>query len=429
MNAKKFHAESLHEGLKLVKKEFGPDAVILSTRHLKPPKSMLGIFGKPTVEITAASDYTALADASTSTGSMRPQASPSGGVLDSAQIEKFVDPLQTELRNLRRMLQKHLVMAPEADASWRPNPFAQEIQELKKMLRALLEKNQADPLASLPAKIRLCYEEMVANGVDRQLSIELANKVASRHPRPRSYGDVKLLMAHEVMTFVKTAEENGAINGKRKVIALIGPTGSGKTTTLAKIAANSAIKGGRKTAIFTIDNHRIAAAEQLKVYAKIMGLPFELTPSAELLQKAFLRHSEEELILIDTPGIAPREKENISHLGSILSGVADLETHLVLSATAKDSDLEGTAGSFAQIPHEKLIFTKLDETTSHGVILNQLVRTSKCASFFAAGQKVPEDLEVATKERIADLVLKISEHVNFVKGQAYGPGIDLKGNG
>jgi len=195
--------------------------------------------------------------------------------------------------------------------------------------------------------------------------------------------------------------------GRPKVVALVGPTGVGKTTTLAKLAARYAYKyfEKKRVALVTLDTYRIGAAEQLKIYAQILDSPIEVVHSPKGLRAVLKRFSSYHMILIDTAGRSQNNGEQINELRQLLKQEIPIETHLVLSATTKNSDLDAITSKFGAVGFDRLIFTKLDESYTFGCILNQALKTSKPLSYITYGQRVPEDIDVAHGYLIGELML------------------------
>lgn len=198
----------------------------------------------------------------------------------------------------------------------------------------------------------------------------------------------------------------GPLKGKGMRAAFIGPTGVGKTTTIAKLAARLTFREGKRVALVTVDTFRIAALEQLRIYAQLMKLPVEVVFSPEELGAALRRHQEADAVLIDTAGRSQRDEAQMGELKEFF-GKGEIDCHLVLSAATSQEDLSQVLERFGQIPLKSLLFTKLDEANRFGVILNQSLSSGIPLSYFTTGQRVPEDIEVATPERVADLVLPL----------------------
>ncbi len=216
---------------------------------------------------------------------------------------------------------------------------------------------------------------------------------------PDSYRD---LLRTRVMEAVEVAAPY--LQGT-KIWAFIGPTGVGKTTTLAKLAAHFNLRMTKRITLITIDTYRIGAIEQLKTYARILGLPLEVAISREELKEIIEKNRRQDLLLIDTAGRNPHDPAVLEELKEFLTVHPAIENHLVLSATMKDRDLAQMVYRFSTLPIKSYIITKIDETEEYVPIFNQLLRYKKPLSYITNGQRVPEDIELATKGRVANLIL------------------------
>ncbi len=189
-----------------------------------------------------------------------------------------------------------------------------------------------------------------------------------------------------------------------RVWALVGPTGVGKTTTIAKLAAYFSLKLAQKVLLLTIDTYRIGAVEQLATYARILGLPLKVAASPKELKTYLEERGEQDLVLIDTAGRSPNNSGMLDELRDFLTVSPVIGSHLVVSATTKEGDLKKIISGFGGLPLEGYICTKLDETDQYLPLFNQLVPTRRPLAYFTHGQRVPEDLEQVTKSRIVRLL-------------------------
>jgi flagellar biosynthesis protein FlhF len=206
----------------------------------------------------------------------------------------------------------------------------------------------------------------------------------------------KVMEAVEILT----AEPQG-----KKIWAFVGPTGVGKTTTLAKVAAHFRLRFNKRIALVTLDTYRIGGIEQLKTYARILRLPLEIAGDAATLKEVIERHRDCDLLLLDTAGRNPHRQDQLEEMKAVLSADPRVENHLVLSATTKDADLAAIVRQFSVLPIRSYVFTKIDETEEYTSLFNQLLRYKRPLSYLTNGQKVPEDIEPASKGRVASLVL------------------------
>jgi len=197
----------------------------------------------------------------------------------------------------------------------------------------------------------------------------------------------------------------GAGDSCQSIQAFIGPTGVGKTTTLAKLAARSAVEQGRSVALITLDTFRIAAVSQLETYARIMGVPMEVASSRRELRRAVEKHSDKDHIFVDTVGRSPRDSREISELIEILKIPQAIHNYLVLSATTDLHQLLLAEKTFNALLYGSYIFTKLDEVEDASPMVNFLLCQNRPVSYFTMGQKVPEDLEPASRKTLAKMIL------------------------
>lgn len=442
MLVKTFKATDMSEALRMVKAEMGADAMILSSRKERR-KGILGIFSKPFFEVTAAIEP-------------RPAPKP---VLQREREERelttkeefqksMLGPLARELRELRDKVEKLTtrevaplplpdpkVETPETRSAGDNgsgggvrNLPKEDMEELKQYLLNALkakEKSEVVPVAfpahsAVPDDVKVLDSEL--KGVEKVLSIlatELqeagVEKDAASHllesvrPIAETTDDQKELRLSLVDAFSSVVKTAGPLRMKKngpKIIALVGPTGVGKTTTTAKLAAMYAMHKGAKVALVTTDNFRVGAFEQLKTYSKIMGVPLDVAGTSQELAKAAEAHGDKDLIIIDTAGRSPKDNARLTELKMLLDSGLDIEMHLCLSATTRDKELADAINNFSVLPIASLLFTKLDEAENLGSIVNTHHRSKLPLSYFTNGQMVPEDIVVATPRKLANLVMR-----------------------
>lgn len=255
--------------------------------------------------------------------------------------------------------------------------------------------------------------QLTARDLPPGLVTELLDRVERRlrlktRTTPASSGLLRQALIAEVETRITPAPALGQPDAAQKVVALIGPPGCGKTTTLAKLAMREGIHARRSTLILSTDTHRVAAPDQLRAYAAILGLPFEVAETPATLSRLLLEHAQRNLVLIDTPGFSPGEEECAQEWAEMLGGRAGVETQLVLAATTRTEDLLATMRWWDVFCPARLIFTRLDETTRPGGCLAVAMLTGKAVSFLCQGPRIPEDLEPASMAGLLRLLLGAS---------------------
>ena len=388
MKIRKFQAPTMEEALKQVKEELGPDAVILSTQKFQKSDSF-GIFSKPWIEIVAAIDFKEEEDFPEKKVK-KEKIKVREGITDENYLK-----LKEEIEKIKSLLAENL-------------NYHYEIPELKKMISILMKQSGVYEGDFLSDNFISIYEDLVMHDIDKDLAYKLLENLSfelGKDSEKISIDRLKNLLKLKLREKVKIYDEN--VNFKKpKMIAFIGPTGVGKTTTLAKIAARYSLIQKKKVALFTLDTYRVAATEQLKIYGKILKTPVVILDNKkDFLYK--LSHFEDyDYILIDTAGRSHRDSFHIKKLKDVLKGSIDI--HLTLSATTKGKDLDDIISRFSVIPFTSLLFTKLDESSTFGNIITKAIETGKPLSYFTTGQRVPEDIERANVEKITDIILGLN---------------------
>jgi flagellar biosynthesis protein FlhF len=294
-------------------------------------------------------------------------------------------------------------------AAERPEPLSSGIAQLEKKLdqvaAAIARTALGDPTRGRTAALPEACAALVRNEVDPVLVREIAARLLSLGTDASAF-ELELALRAELAGRLKVDSTLGRPDGRPQIVALVGPCASGKTATLVKLAVRYGLATQRPTHILSIDSYRVAASEQLRSYAAILGVGFQALETVTGLSQAIEEHRNKDLILIDTPGYGPRDLDAGQDLARFLAGRQDIDTHLVLTASMRSADLSQVVDRFESFRPAKLLFAKLDETGVFGPILNEVVRTTKPVSFLAAGQQIPEDLEAATVERISDLLTR-----------------------
>jgi flagellar biosynthesis protein FlhF len=249
------------------------------------------------------------------------------------------------------------------------------------------------------------FERICSAGLAPDFVHRLGEELKTWLKESRVEGNSETYRNYLQWKFMDAVEVTGVDLGVGKVWSFIGPTGVGKTTTLAKLAAHFNLQLKKRVTLVTVDTYRIGAIDQLSTYSRILRLPLEIASGREELEEILHRNRQQDLVLIDTAGRNPYQLEQLEELKNILSVDRRMENHLVLSATTKDYDLAQIAERFSLLPIRSYIFTKIDETEEFTPLFNQLLRFKRPLSYLTNGQRVPEDIELATKGRVAHLVL------------------------
>lgn len=377
MRVKKYHANTMPEALAQIRADLGPDAVILYSEKVKPG-GWLGFMNKPVLEVTAG-----------------------------------VDP---DLRDF-----------PQPTA-----PAAETIQQLQYELTAVkLALNQAAQIKCSPVATTVTpgeklnstrgldqwYRQLVAQGVGSQLAQQILRAVADElnlwalddQATVNKHLQWQLAQHLKSTSFPFLTQLPAQKPGQPEqpyILTIVGPTGVGKTTTIAKLAATLARSyPALSLLIITIDTFRVAAIPQIVTFGEIIGVPVEVAYSPEHLVDLVAANQQHHLILIDTPGRSQRLSAGLVELGDYLSALPTNKVHLALAAGTKYEDMQQTVEAFRLLSLDALIFTKVDETASFGSAYTLACETGLPLSFLTTGQRVPQDIELVTMERIANLVV------------------------
>lgn len=386
MRIKTFEAATMQEALSQARVEMGEDAVVLNSKYVKAG-GVLGLGAATRVELMAAVDDSAPLPAKRQAAT--PAAAPIAAKAYAApatatavaEPDNDITQLKSELKDLNAIVQRLLTSRVEADS--------------------LPEAGRAGvgsfyPMAGItsfqPLLIKLGVDEDLARGV-------LADLLPMEDPMELASG-----LAGKMQSFALPPVLEG-----RQVIAVVGPTGVGKTTTLAKLAARFALEQGKKVALVTADTFRIGAVEQLRTYARIMGVPLEIALSPEEVAAGVEKHRDKDVVLIDTVGRSQRSEEHLAELRSFVEAANPTDTYLCVAASLGSDIQREVVERFVALSPTRLVITKLDECPDHASLVNLPLRTGLGISCLTAGQNVPQDIDFADAGIIARLVTGVTE--------------------
>ncbi len=317
-------------------------------------------------------------------------------------------PVENPAAAIANNIEKEIASDEEGEASVSEDAKEQEIENLQNQLaemKYLLEEMSKNTTKGIvPPTLQSAMQKQ---GVSQRILDDMVSKLSGTEIfAPQNSVKARKAMEKYIRKAIRIANGITLYSDKPKVVALIGPTGVGKTTTLAKIAARFVLEQGAKVALITADTYRISAVEQLKTYSDILGLPLEIVYNPQALKDAIAKHSDKQLILLDTAGRSQYNSYQMDELKELLDIDVEIEKHLVMSATTKTSDGMELLENFAVCRPDRVIFTKVDETMTHGLILNILQRRKAALSYLTNGQSVPDDMEPASVEKLAELLLR-----------------------
>ena len=390
MIIKKFQGKTEEEAVAQAKKELGEGVVTMNVRTVKP-RGFFKWLKSPVIEVTVAKEEES-------------EVLQSKAEVEAARTENLKDAVASIDR---------LRMKEENPETVKKGPSVEEgmleerlesiqnllEQKLKKQEGAVIKdtENVKEEVSSQMLEFtRLLYHTMIENEVYEKYANQMVDEVEQNFG---SDMQVEYILSHiyqkMVLKFGKVEHITPSRSRGPKVVFFIGPTGVGKTTTLAKIASQFSVSLGKRIALFTADTYRISATDQLKTYANILGVPFHIIYSVEEMKEYFENYKEYDYILVDTAGHSPHNDEQRKNMNEFLHAFGDsveTEVYLVLSATTKYRDLVNIADTYSEMTEFKMIFTKLDETTTYGNLLNLKIYTGAPLSYVTNGQNVPDDI-------------------------------------
>ena len=347
------------EVMKKVKKELGPNAVILNSKVVKIG-GFMGMFKKNQTEVIAAVEP----------------------VQSQPQVKKDTKPRSPE------------TALPKVEDKANTE-IMKELQSLKAMVRKHEEEH-------VPEAYQGLFEQLIDQEVDEGLAKQWLNTVAATEGEANRSEDQVVRHIYEQLKHLPFGKKDA----QKRFVHLVGPTGVGKTTTVAKLAADAALNKQWSVALITTDTYRIAAIDQLKTYAGILDLPLEVAYNMEDYAAAREKFKDYDLVLVDTAGRNFRDPAYVEELDELIDFNQDTDTYLVLSLTSKYKDMNDIYGQFQHLPIHQLIFTKMDETSSFGSALNMAIHHEIGIAYLTNGQDVPDDIIEATPMRLSRQVVE-----------------------
>lgn len=348
MKVKKYVGANTQEAMNKVKKELGPEAIILNTRIIKQ-KGFFSFFKKPIVEVTAAVD------------------------------NKYLHPINKESTNMN------------------------EINYELKRLRSLVEEvtiNVAKDEQCFSGDLDNYRDKLVCNGVDYNIATSILNGINDQIDfQEKSKEEIQKIICYNIKEHLGKVEPLD-LSSTPKTIFFIGPTGVGKTTTLAKIAAQLVIKGDYKIGLITADTYRIAAVDQLRTYSEILKIPLKIIYKPDDIYKAMTEFNDRDIILVDTAGRSYKDITLVNETKTLINSTNSKEIYLVLSVATDFATIDSIVGKYNFVNEYKVIFTKIDEAETYGNILNTIFKHKCKLSYFTMGQDVPDDIEIVNRDEI-----------------------------
>lgn len=385
MKLKSFFADSIEEAIRRARQELGPDAMLVNSKRTEPEAQHLGLY-----EVVVCAEL-----AETEIGRRKAPGEQRRPVPKSELAKESVSTAIPTAIPIDRLSQ---------DVSYLK-------QQMEKLALTLARSGRGTASVAFDSELSRAFTALTDAEFDTDLAFDVVGKLVGRQGSPAPPAALRA----ELAKLASVAPELGIPAAPARIVALVGPPGAGKTSALVKLAVQAGLAVGRTVQLVTADMFRIAAAEELRSYAAILGIACQVVETAQALAQALdsagrpgLREQEfrqKELILIDTPGLSRSEWDAGVDLAQVLAAHPAVDTHLVLPASMRAADLRRVCDQYGIFRPRKLLFTRLDETQTFGPLLSRSIRMEKPVSFLSGGQRIPEDLEPATLERLLDLVL------------------------
>lgn len=423
MTIKKFQGRTEEEATLKAKQELGAGTVIMNVKEVKP-KGFFKAFKNSTYEVTAAIEETE------KPVTLKAQEMPKVGKIDISANETIRIPMpepakkeehrerlsetSQSVENMWASLEEKMKNETKKEVAVENN-LEEKLENLQNLLEKKLapEEKKEEELQEEPEDegfkfMKMIYSILLENEVDEKYVNQIMDEVETVRKNGSSVDHMLSSIYQKMILKFGQPQPIELTENAPKLVFFVGPTGVGKTTTIAKIASRFKVEKGKKVALLTADTYRIAAADQLRTYANILDTPIKVIYSPEELNDTLKEWKDYDLVLIDTAGLSHKNEEQREDIKNLITGVSEeyeKEIYLVLSATTKYRDLKDIVDVYNEEFKIKLIFTKLDETSCYGNILNMKLYTGADLSYVTYGQNVPEDIEVFNMQKIVKILL------------------------
>lgn len=405
MKIKRFEATTEQEAIEMVKEEFGLDALVLNIKKMQP-RGIFSFLRKPLVEVTAAFDENKFAsDREKPIDKTKRQIS-SPTDTEQSEGKKFEDSMKdltiTEQKNKIKTLEDMLVSTEEL------------LFNVEKRLKVSSHKIADRQRKYKNNIVQVFYETLINQGVKEEIAEYMLEDLdlIDEEDKIDIHLLVRIVYTHiiRIIGIPQPLQTYRATKGDPRIVAFIGSTGVGKTTTIAKLSADFILNHGLNVGLITADTYRIAAVEQLKTYADILGIEIGVVYNKQDLSDHLAHMSGiNDVLMIDTAGRSHKNKENVEELKALLSDIDGCEMFLVLSLTTKYEDMIDIVNTYAEAFDFKIIFSKLDETLNLGSVVNLCYETGRKISYITFGQNVPEDIKTLQAKDVAKAILGMGD--------------------
>ena len=403
MIIKKYIAKTEEEAIENAKKELGNDVVVMNVKETKP-KGFFSFLRSKLTEVTVA-----LEDEHEKYSPLRKENVSNNASVSSEGQKKSesTTSIEEKLENLQNLLVSKLQSEEERKVQQKKSESMSDSETAEEKTEEVIPEAEEKDDEYLKF-VKVLYNMMIDNEVDEHYANQIIDGLDKGYKPSQTFDHLLASVYQRLILKLGKPEIIGPAQEGPKVVVFIGPTGVGKTTTIAKIASQYAVEQKKKVALVTADTYRIAAAEQLRTYANIMQVPFRVIYGEEDMVTAIKDFKEYDYIFVDTMGHSHRNEEqrdNTKNLIEAIERIAESQCYLVLSATTKYKDLLKIVDNYKVIADYHLIFTKLDETYTLGNLLNLKLYTNTSIAYVTCGQNVPEDIEIFNPQKIVKVLL------------------------